>query len=129
MAQRSYVYRSIILLVVIAGLGFLSKLLPVFQGTWVSNNLSGLFYVTELCLVVYIVFPGNPAFVYSLLAFLFTSVLEIFQLWHPTFLTSLRNSFLGHTILGSTFSWLDFPLYIGGAVLGWVLLKWVARSK
>jgi hypothetical protein len=27
--------------------------------------------------------------------------------------------------LGSTFSWLDFPWYLAGAIIGWGLLQWI----
>ena len=129
MTNRRSVIKSIFLLGLIAALGFVTKLLPVFEGTWVANNLSGLFYVTELCLVVYIVFPGNPAFIYGLVAFLLTSILEFLQLWEPQFLMSIRGSFVGHTILGSSFSWMDFLFYLGGALLGWLLLQWVIPKR
>jgi hypothetical protein len=129
MTTKRSVLKSIFLLIVIAGLGFASKFLPFFEGTWVSNQLSGLFYVTELCIIVYLVFPGNSSWIYGLTAFLLTSVLEILQLWDACFLESIRSTFLGQTIIGSSFNWLDFPMYLLGALLGWALLQWVVKNR
>jgi Protein of unknown function (DUF2809) len=47
-----------------------------------------------------------------------TSLLEFLQLWHPPVLQALRHTLLGRLILGTTFSWLDFPAYAGGSILG-----------
>ncbi len=128
LTQKSRII-TIILIVLIAALGVALKIIPSFEGTWISNNLAGLFYVTELALIIFLIFPGNPSFVYALVAFFLTSIIEFFQLWHPEFLVSIRSTFIGHTIFGSCFSWLDFPLYLGGALLGWLLLRWLDPEK
>ncbi|NJD20447.1 MAG: DUF2809 domain-containing protein, partial [Gemmatimonadetes bacterium] len=44
-----------------------------------------------------------------------TCVLEFLQLWHPPFLEAARRPFLGQALLGSHFSWSDFPYYVAGA--------------
>jgi hypothetical protein len=120
--------KAVVLVVIIAGLGFFSKLYPPFEGTWIANHLAGLFYVTEVCLVIYIVFPSHSSSIYALIAFFLTAIIEFFQLWDPSFLMSIRGTFIGQTILGSSFNWLDFPLYLGGALLGWALLRWIIKE-
>lgn len=127
MPEKKPLIKTLILIGVITALGVLAKLVPHGE-TWISNQLAGLFYVTELSLVLYLFFPEHFIVLLALAAFLLTSLVEFMQLWHPTFLEPVRSSFLGHTIIGSTFSWLDFPWYIGGAVLGWLLLEWVRKG-
>lgn len=117
------------LIIVVAALGIAAKLLPFAEGTWISYGVSGLFYVTELCLILYLIFPDHSSVVLALAAFLITSLLEILQLWNPDFLEWVRSSFVGRSILGSTFSWLDYPYYLGGAVLGIILLNLVRRKE
>ena len=128
MPERKSLVRTIILIVLIAALGVLAKLIPNGNATWISNHLAGLFYVTELALILHLFFSEQLIGLLVLIAFLLTSVVEFFQHWHPHFLEPVRASFIGHTILGSTFSWLDFPWYVGGAALGWLLLKWVRKK-
>ena len=56
-------------------------------------------------------------------------LLEVLQLWHPPFLEALRGHFLGRTVLGTTFSWSDFPHYVAGAVLGLMLARAALGSR
>ena len=49
---------------------------------------------------------------------LVTCVLEVLQLWQPPALAALRGSFLGHALIGSSFSLWDFPHYAVGGLLG-----------
>jgi hypothetical protein len=54
-----------------------------------------------------------------------TCVLEFLQLWHPPFLQLIRNTFIGRTILGSYFTWSDFPYYFLGSGIGWFWMIWL----
>ncbi|MBS3770339.1 MAG: DUF2809 domain-containing protein [Bacteroidales bacterium] len=128
MPEKRALIKTIVLIVIITALGFSAKLVPHGEATWLSNQLAGLFYVTELSLILYLFFPEHFIILLVIAAFLLTSLVEFMQLWHPAFLEPIRSSFLGHTIIGSTFSWLDFPWYVGGAVLGWLLLKWIKKT-
>jgi hypothetical protein len=59
-----------------------------------------------------------------------TCVLETLQLWRPPALAGVRGTFLGHALIGSTFSWWDFPHYLLGSVLGVLLVRWAhARAS
>lgn len=128
MPEKRALIKTIVLIVIITALGFSTKLVPHVEAPWLSNQLAGLFYVTELSLILYLFFPEHFIILLVIAAFLLTSLVEFMQLWHPAFLEPIRSSFLGHTIIGSTFSWLDFPWYVGGAVLGWLLLKWIKKN-
>ena len=46
---------------------------------------------------------------------LVTCVLESLQLWHRPWLQAIRSTFLGASLLGTSFSWWDFPAYVVGA--------------
>jgi len=125
MPERKSTIWAVVLIVIVAALGVLSKILPSDPESLVSNHLAGTFYVVELALILYLIFPDHFSSVLVLAAFLLTSLVEFLQNWHPGFLEPIRASFVGHTILGSTFCWLDFPWYVAGAFIGWLLLKWI----
>ena len=125
MRDRNSVVKAVVLIILVAALGVMAKILPAGQGNWISNHLAGTFYVVELSLILFLIFPDHFSFVIVTAAFLLTALVEFFQNWHPDFLEPFRASFVGHTILGSTFSWLDFPWYLAGAFFGWLLLQWV----
>jgi hypothetical protein len=64
-----------------------------------------------------------------LVVLLVTCSLEFLQLWRPTPLESLRKTFMGQAVLGTTFTWSDFPYYGLGAVIGWIWLKILNRKS
>ena len=117
-------HRSAILLSVIAltPIGFYLK---IYQGpfhTFLNNYGAGALYTTFWTLIAYLFLKKYPPLYSALSAFFATCIIEFTQLWHPPFLEPVRATFIGHALLGSTFSWMDFPLYATGALLGW---KWL----
>ena len=63
----------------------------------------------------------------SLLATAGTCLLEFMQLWQPSWLMQLRATRIGAALLGSGFSWSDFPPYFIGGVIGFLGLSLVYR--
>ena len=57
------------------------------------------------------------------LAFLLTCALEFLQMWQAPWLVALRRTLPGRLILGTHFSWPDFPPYALGGLLSWLLLR------
>ena len=57
-----------------------------------------------------------------------TCIVEVSQLLHVAWLDDLRRTFLGRALLGTSFSWWDFPAYPIGAWLGWVIARWIAET-
>jgi len=55
--------------------------------------------------------------------FVFTCAVEFLQLWKPPWLQAVRSTFPGRMVLGTTFSWWDFPAYAVGSLLGLLLLR------
>ncbi len=52
-----------------------------------------------------------------------TCVLEFLQLWHPLVLESIRSTFIGSTLIGTAFTWWDFPHYFIGCFVSWLIIK------
>ena len=116
-------------LIVIVPIGFYSKFYRGPAASWVNDSLGGLFYEIFWCLLIFLLFPRwQPRWIATgvLTA---TCTLEFLQLWHPPFLELLRSHFLGRTILGATFDWMDFPYYFLGSALGWLWLNLLARRR
>jgi len=95
---------------------------------WTSDQLGGFFYVLAWIFLILTLFPRWSPGKVTLGVLIGTCGLEFLQLWHPEPLQALRSTFLGHVVLGSTFSWADFPWYAFGALAGWILAKQVARD-
>jgi hypothetical protein len=107
--------RLAVALALVVPLGFATKLT---DAELVRGHLGGVLYVVFWILLVLLAWPGLRPGSVAVAVFLATCALEATQLWHPPWLESIRATFLGHALLGSTFSWWDFPCYAAGAGLG-----------
>lgn len=117
----------ILTLIVVIPLGFLTKYYSGPLEVWVNNSLGGLFYEIFWCLIITFIFTKTKPFKISFWVFIITCLLEFLQLWHPAFLEFARNNFIGRTILGNSFNWMDFPYYLIGSLIGYVMLIWIKK--
>ncbi len=105
-----------LLLVTAAGLAM--KRLPGAAGGWPGDHGAGIAYVVFWMLLLLLLRPTLAIARVAAGVLLVTSGLELLQLWHPPALEAVRGSFLGHALIGSTFSPWDFPHYAIGGLLG-----------
>ncbi len=113
----------LIILLVLTPLGFASKFYNGSGAWWFNNYASGILYEMFWCLLIMLFLPYANAIwvVCSVLGITF--FLEFFQLWHPLFLESIRSTFIGSALIGTTFTWWDFPHYFIGCFAGWLIIK------
>jgi len=111
-------------------LGFGMKYYSGLGHHWFNDYGAGLLYEVFWILFFFLLFPSrrNISFL-PVCVFIGTSLLEILQLWHPVILEKIRSNFLGAALIGTTFVWWDFPHYMIGCFIGWLILKWIARNK
>ena len=119
--RRAY----LILLVLLVPIGFATKFYNGPVADWVSDSLGGLLYVMFWMLLAMAIRPHARIALVALAVLTVTCLLEFLQFWHPIWLAPIRATFLGHALLGNTFSWLDFPYYLLGALLGYGCARWV----
>ena len=98
-------------------------------GSWLHAHAAGMLYVTFWCFGFAGLRPtwSPAAIAWAVLAA--TCGLEWLQLWQPAWLQALRRTWLGQVLIGGTFSWLDLPHYVAGALVGWALLRGLARLE
>ncbi len=113
----------LIILLVLTPLGFASKFYNGPGAWWCNNYASGILYEMFWCLLIMLFLPyANTIWVVcSVLGITF--FLEFLQLWHPLFLESIRSTFIGSALIGTTFTWWDFPHYLIGCFAGWLIMK------
>lgn len=115
---------TLLSLSIIVPLGFLTKCYSGPADYWVHNSLGGVLYEIFWCLLLFLFLPRRKPWFIASVVLIGTSILEFLQLWHPTFLEMLRSYFIGRTVLGTSFTWSDFPHYFAGCGLGWL---WIIR--
>lgn len=112
-------------LLIILPLGLLSKFYSGAGQQWLNNYAGDVLYEIFWCLFLSLFCLNRkklnkiPLWVFSV-----TCAIEFLQLWHPPWLEMLRSYFFVKLLLGTTFSWWDFPHYLLGSVLGWL---WIVK--
>ncbi len=117
----------VIALLIIIPIGFCTKFYSGNASAWVNNSLGGVFYEIFWCLIIFLFFNKLKPILIASAVFIVTCALEFTQLWKTQFLGLLRENFIIRTIIGSSFSWNDFPYYIIGSISGFALLVLIKR--
>lgn len=112
---------SLLALLLVTPIGFASKFYAGPGASWVGAYAGGALYEIFWILVILTVWPRLPVPRVAIGVFTVTCGLEVLQLWRPPMLEALRSTFLGRALVGSTFSWWDFPHYAAGAAAGFAL--------
>ena len=111
-------------IIIITFLGLCSKLYSGYFEQWVNDSLGGVFYEIFWCLFLFFLIPLRKTISkISLIVFVFTCIIEFIQLWKHPYLEVIRGTFLGRTLIGTTFVVTDFIYYFLGSVTGWFVLK------
>ena len=116
-------------LVLVLPAGLLTKVYAGPGKAWVSDHLGGVLYEVFWCLGVFLILPRSKSLTVASSVLLVTCALEVLQLWHPPFLELVRRSFIGATLLGTSFDWLDFPHYVVGCAIGWLGMRRLGSTK
>ena len=114
---------TLISMLIIVPLGLYSKFYSGQAENWVNSSLGGVLYVIFWCLFAFLFLSNTKPWKIAAVVFAVTCFLEFLQLWHPPLLEFLRSNFIGRTILGTTFTWSDFPYYLVGCGIGWLWMK------
>ena len=116
--------KTLLLLCLVIPAGFAFKWYKGPERWWFNDYGAAVMYEIFWCLVVYLFWPrrSNATRIASLVL-VATCILEIMQLWKPPFLQIIRHTLLGASLIGTTFVWWDFPHYVLGCALGWLLIR------
>ena len=123
---QSYISKNkwtLLAIILIVPLGFYSKFYDGPAYNWVNNSLGGVLYVIFWSLLFSLLAARSKSWKIVSLVFLITCAIEFLQLWHPPFMETIRSTFIGATLFGNSFSWLDMAHYIIGALASLGLLK------
>ncbi|MBH8562179.1 DUF2809 domain-containing protein [Nostoc sp. CENA67] len=122
--NRNQAILIILSLLIVVVMGFLFKYYPGPAHQWFNNYGSSIFYEIFWCLLAFWFFRTRKAVqLITVWVLIITCIIEFLQLWHPPLLEEIRATLIGKWLLGSTFSWWDFPHYVLGCILGWLWLR------
>lgn len=129
MRKQKQLVLAIIVLLILIPVGFYSKLYSGTGHEWINNKLGGVFYEMFWCVVFYILLPKSKPIRIAIWVFIITCILEFIQLLDKSFLEIIKSNFIGQTIFGNSFTWSDFPYYVIGSFLGFLILEKLERYK
>ncbi len=125
--KKKYLTPFILCLLII--LGLLSKGYSGFGANWINNYSGDIIYEVFWCLFFFWLFPSRRNLILiPVLVFIITSIIEITQLWQLPLLQLIRSTIIGKFLLGTTFSWWDFPHYLLGCFVGLLLLYYLDQK-
>lgn len=113
--------------IAILPLGYIARFSQGLGAEWLHDIAGSLAYQTFWILLVMVCFPKASVMRVAIAVFLASCAIEFLQLWKPPFLQAIRATLPGRLVLGNTFTWLDFPPYFVGSVLGWAWVKALQR--
>jgi hypothetical protein len=116
-------------MIIIVPVGLYSKFYSGQAARWVNDSLGGVLYVIFWCLFAFLLLSNIKPWKIAVAVFAITCSLEFLQLWHPPFLEYFRSYFMGKILLGTTFTWSDFPYYLVGGGIGWLWLKFLQKHS
>ena len=119
---------TLLSILIITSLGFASKFYVGPSAKWFNNSLGGLVYEIFWCLVISFILIKSKPWKIAISVFIVTCILEFLQLRHSAFLETIRSTFIGRTIIGTTFVPSDFIYYAIGSLAGWILLEKIKKS-
>jgi len=109
--------------------GILTKFYAGPGSSFVNNHLGGVLYVVFFIFLASLFFPKTNALKLSLIVLAITCLLEFTQLIQTNFLNKIREYFVVHALIGSSFNMMDLPFYAIGGGIGFMSLKWVKDGK
>jgi len=121
-------FRLIIMLLVLIPLGLSTKFYTGPYQDLINNSISDVIYEVFWILLIFLIKKNLKPFFIALFVFVFTAIIEFSQLLHFSWLESLRNNFLGKTLLGTNFVKTDFIYYLLGCIIGYYILKYLKKS-
>jgi hypothetical protein len=114
------------LLAIVAG--YLLRFSPVLP-EWLRNIAGNVAYETLWIALALAIQPRLKPHLVAIGVCLVTFGLEFLQLvQHPALVTA-RATLPGRLILGNGFAWFDFPEYVIGSFIGWLIVRAVINVQ
>ena len=125
-SRSRIVYALLIAMVIALGLASRAKLAPSYLPYFISAYAGDTLWALMVLLGFGFLMPKLSTWRLAALAFGFSLLIELSQLYHAPWIAALRHTRLGGLILGFGFLWSDLVCYAAG-VAGGVGLELISR--
>jgi hypothetical protein len=128
-ARKTHRVAAFVSLLIVTPLGFACKFYSGRGAWWFNDYAGGIMYEVFWCLAATFTWPRASATSIAAWVLAITCSLEFLQLWHPRFLEIIRATFIGRTLIGTSFSWWDLPHYLLGCCAGWLWVRYLRERR
>lgn len=125
--RNRFLYGIIIIIVIILGL-YSQKIdgnIPYFIKDYLGDSLWSLMIFIGFTFI----FNRMKTIKITIMALIFSFIIEISQLYHADWIDGIRITVLGRLVLGSTFSWSDLVAYIIGIIFGLIIDEMIILKR
>ena len=126
MNRKGLVYLSFVIVVVILGLS--SRHFGIYLPRWVNLYFGDCSWGLMIFFMVGLIYRARETKWVAVVALVFCYSIEVSQLYHSTWIDTIRNTRIGGLVLGRGFLWSDLISYSIGIAIGSLLDKLILSS-
>lgn len=112
-----------ILILVVMGLGILSRKLSYLLPNFVNTYLGDAIWAAMIYVMMAFVFANKLPKQVAIFSLLFCFAIELSQLYQAPWINAIRSNTLGALVLGSGFLWSDLLAYTIGVGMAFLIEK------
>lgn len=121
--RRYSIYISIILATIIMGLG--SRYYAMYLPKWVNLYLGDSLWAFMIFFIFAIIFRSKSTLGIITFSLVYCYLIEISQIYHSPLIDNIRQTTVGHLILGRGFLWSDLFSYTIGILAASVIDRYL----
>ena len=119
--RKWLIYVSIIVTTIIMGLG--SRYFAIYLPKWVNLYFGDLLWAFMIFFIFALIFREKSTLGIIVLALVYCYLIEISQIYHSPWIDNIRQTTIGHLILGRGFLWSDLISYTIGILAAGIIDK------
>lgn len=121
------IYVGIILTTIIMGLG--SRYFAMYLPKWVNLYFGDFLWAFMIFFIFALIFRKKSTLEIMTLSLVYCYLIEISQIYHSPWIDTIRQTTIGHLILGRGFLWSDLISYTIGILAGVIIDKYISFAK
>lgn len=118
------IYIIIILTTVIIGLG--SRCFAMYLPRWINLYLGDFLWAFMIFFIFAFIFRKKSTLEIITLSLIYCYLIEISQIYHSPWIDNIRQTTVGHLILGHGFLWSDLIAYTVGILVAGVIDRYLS---
>ena len=121
--------RQIFLIIIVIIFGLASRSYGEILPAWLAAYSGDILWGLMVYFIVGFLLSKQKIEYVALIAFVFSTSIEISQLYHSPWIDAIRSNRLGGLLLGYGFLWSDIVCYAFGIMVGVVIERMIYRKR